>query len=139
MTIIKSKIEVNITIMIFLLVAIKEFLLVHQPELAGKVFVAFSIIVAIHIFNYGLYYLFRRNLFNNFITNLINYLLTINFFFISGEIVYIMMSMSSKFSSHLSEIIHKLLGYCLSIIILIPIIILILFVIFVPYQKRTIK
>ncbi len=138
---IKQKLSITITILIFLLVVIKEFVLLYQsPEDASKIFIAFSFIVALYIIIYGLFYLFERNLFKNNITFLIDYLLTMNFFVVGIQIIYLLFSTNGRSITNLVlMVLHKVFGYTLVALVIIPIIIFILFICFVSNPKNKVN
>ena len=138
---IKQKLSITITILIFLLVVIKEFVLLYQsPEDASKIFIAFSFIVALYLIIYGLFYLFERNLFKNNITFLIDYLLTMNFFVVGIQIIYLLFSTNGRSITNLVlMVLHKVFGYTLVALVIIPIIIFILFICFVSNPKNKVN
>jgi len=134
---IKKKLEITIPIIIFLTIVIKEFFLVSQPENASRIFLAFSVIVALYIIIYGLYYFFEKNIKRNRVTIFINYLLTINFIIVGLQIIYILFSVSGKIITNpLLIAVHKILTYSLGILIIIPLLIFASFVLVIPFQGK---
>jgi hypothetical protein len=134
---IKHKLEVTIPIMIFLIVVIKEFLSISGTDNASKTFIAFSLLIGIYIIIYGLYYIFEKNLVRNRYTIMIDYLLTVNFFLVGLQIIHVLFSVAKdSLTSFFIITLYNILSYTLAFIFLIPIIIFLIFVVFIPFEHK---
>jgi len=87
---IRNKIQINITVAIFLVVVIKAFFEKFQNPNAAAVSFAFSVVAGAYMMIYGVFYLARYQLEKHKKTKMwINILLTSNFFFVGLIIIYL--------------------------------------------------
>ena len=133
---IRNKLQINITVAIFLVVVIKAFLEKFQNPNATAVSFAFSVVAGAYMMIYGIFYLARYQLEKHKkIKTYINFLLTANFFIAGLIIIYL----TNTETSGPYSIIEKLLSYIYPWMLLIIGIIIPLGVLFLMFQLIFIK
>lgn len=134
-----KKIEVSITIMIFLTVVFKAYFEINSnADAANTIFVAFSVFVAFYIISYGLYSWFKESMDSTRrIEKWMNFFLNLNFIFVGIVTILVMLALTGEFNSGFKGFFTSILFIVsFSIITVVPALIMWILTVITAFKKN---
>lgn len=134
-----KKIEVSITVMIFLTVVIKAFLeLSHPSEEVNRVFIASSVLVGFYIISYGMYHWLKDKIVGTRRSEkIMDFCLNLNFILIGVVSIIILLGVSKPLPIYMNLIVLCMFFLSFIFVFVFPLILVLIFWIDLMFSEKT--